>query len=1018
MTSIDRTAYPRFRRAVSARELHESFTPDLDEIGWAGERTHSPQGLLALVVWLKSFQRLGRFPGLGEVPPQVVDHVRGLLGLGAGVAPELDSDRTGKRYRAWVRERVGVVHDPAVAVELAEKVIGEAALLKDNPADLINVALEELVRARLELPGYTTLDELAGRIRTRVNDSFVELICSRPEPGEREQLLGLLVVDPATRRSGFDALKRTPGAATVSRVRAHLAHLAWMDSLGPSQEWVAGVPAAKVSHLSAQIHDLNAADMADLGVDKRVALLVCLLHMGRIRARDDLAEMLCKRMAAIHRNARARFETLRETAREQTEHLVDVFGDVLAAVRESMEATGGELAEGVPEPVDALWRRTGQAVLSTLTTGGGVAALSASHEEVSAFHGGNYLPFLERCYRSSRSVLFDLLEVLDLTATTADASVLDAVAFLRAGRRRTGEYIPDHLDGVSVDLSFASNAWQQILRDQRRPHRLVRRHFEVCVFTYLAAELRSGDVAVTGSESYADLHAQLLTWAECQEGLADFCAEAGLPTDAASFRTQLQQRLAAAAAVVDAGYPDNADLVIDAAGTPVLKRRRGKARRASAIALEKTILARLPERALLDVVTRAAFWTGWPRHLGPASGSDPKIRDAFGRYVLMAFCYGANLGPAQMARHMGGKVSAHQLATTLAHAGPERLDAARVDVINAYAALDLPGIWGDGTYAAADGCQIDTWSDNLLAESHIRYGGYGGIAYRLIADNYIALFTRFIPCGVWEAVYILQGMLDNHSDIQPDKVHADTQGQSLPVFGLAHLLGIELLPRIRNWKDLILYRPDKTTRYQHIDALFATDKTIDWDLIETHWPDLMRVALSIRAGKITSVALLRRLGHDSHKNKLYRAFRELGRVMRTIVLLRYLSDPALRDSIAVITNRMESFHNFCQWLSFGSDVLADNDPVHQEKLVKLNELLANCLIYSTTLDITMLVNDLVAEGEHIEHEDLALISPYITTPIRRFGRWELDLTPPPPVRGHLNLPPRPKATSDNSDYLK
>jgi Tn3 transposase DDE domain len=134
------------------------------------------------------------------------------------------------------------------------------------------------------------------------------------------------------------------------------------------------------------------------------------------------------------------------------------------------------------------------------------------------------------------------------------------------------------------------------------------------VFTYLAAELRSGDVAVTGSESYADLHAQL------------------------------QQRLAAA----DAGYPDNADLVIDPAGTPVLKRRRGKARRASAIALEKTVLARLPERDLLDVVTRAAYWTGWPRHLGPASGSDPKIRDAFGRYVLMAFCYGANLGPTPL----------------------------------------------------------------------------------------------------------------------------------------------------------------------------------------------------------------------------------------------------------------------------------------------------------------------------------------------------------------------------------
>ena len=65
----------------------------------------------------------------------------------------------------------------------------------------------------------------------------------------------------------------------------------------------------------------------------------------------------------------------------------------------------------------------------------------------------------------------------------------------------------------------------------------------------------------------------------------------------------------------------------------------------------------------------------------------------------------------------------------------------------------------------------------------------------------------FIPCGVWEAVYILDGLLKNKSEIQPDTLHADTQGQSAPVFGLAHLLGIELMPRIRNWKDLAFFRP-------------------------------------------------------------------------------------------------------------------------------------------------------------------------------------------------------------------
>jgi hypothetical protein len=40
------------------------------------------------------------------------------------------------------------------------------------------------------------------------------------------------------------------------------------------------------------------------------------------------------------------------------------------------------------------------------------------------------------------------------------------------------------------------------------------------------------------------------------------------------------------------------------------------------------------------------------------------------------------------------------------------------------------------------------------------------------------------------------GVLKNTSDIQPDTIHADTQGQSLPVFGLAALLGFDLLPRI------------------------------------------------------------------------------------------------------------------------------------------------------------------------------------------------------------------------------
>lgn len=1003
MASIERTAYPRFRRAVPVRELHGSFTPGREEIDWARERTRSPQHLLALVVLLKSYQKLGYFPDLFDIPLGVIEHVRGYLFLGADVEPNHDSERTAQRHRGLVREHLGVVYDQEAVRKLVRQVIFEAAQSKDNPADLINVALEELVRARLELPGYTTLDKMAAEIRAEVNTGFHELIASRIGDIDEARLLKLLDTNPVTRRSEFDEVKKTAGAATLSNLKEHVAHQVWLDSLGSTAGWVAGVPPAKVSHFAAEARATHAGDLRDMSEPKRTVLIACLVHTARMRGRDELATMYCKRLARIHKQAKERFEALREASRAETERLVDVFGDVLAAVRESMNVSDAESDSGVADVAAVVSERTGRAVLSALHDAGGIDALSMAHETVSAFHGENYLPFLENHYRRNRSTLFDLLDVLHLVPTTADRTVVDAVAFLKAIRAKTAETIPDHLGGDPVDLSFASEAWHRILRPRRRPNLLVRRHFEVCVFTYLAAELRSGDIAVVGSESYADLHEQLLSWVDCQDLLGEYCAEVGLPQDAAGFVESLRGELTRVAAATDAGYPDNADLLIEGA-QPVLKRRRGKARRPEALVLERTVLARLPERSLLDVVARVAHHTQWPRHLGPVSGSDPKIENAFGRYVLLAFAYGANLGPYQMSRHMGGTVSAHQIHTALSHAGPDRIDKARTDVINAYMALDLPKLWGDGTRAAADGSQIDTWSDNLLAESHIRYGGYGGIAYRHIADNYIALFSRFIPCGVWEAIYIIDGLLNNASEVQPEAIHADTQGQSLPVFGLAHLCGFDLLPRIRNWHDLVFYRVDKTKVYQHIDPLFGPDKVINWTLIETHWPDLMRVALSIRAGKISSVALLRRLGHDSRKNKLYRAFRELGRVMRTIVLLRYLSDPALRDSIAILTNRMESFNNFCQWLSFGSDVLADNHPDHQEILVKFNALLANSLIYSTTLDLTEVFNDLVAEGVDVAREDAATISPYITVKTRRFGDWTLNLAPPPATTGRLNLP--------------
>lgn len=64
-------------------------------------------------------------------------------------------------------------------------------------------------------------------------------------------------------------------------------------------------------------------------------------------------------------------------------------------------------------------------------------------------------------------------------------------------------------------------------------------------------------------------------------------------------------------------------------------------------------------------------------------------------------------------------------------------------------------------------------------------------------------------------------------------------------------------------------------------------------------------------------------------------------------------------------------------------------------------------MYSTACDITDAANDIAADGQPVDPDDLATISPYITSTVRGFGNWTLNLTPPddqPNTR--LDLEPR------------
>jgi hypothetical protein len=170
-------------------------------------------------------------------------------------------------------------------------------------------------------------------------------------------------------------------------------------------------------------------------------------------------------------------------------------------------------------------RQAGKLIKRVVARHGDVRELLANCEAIAAYTGDNYLPLMWRFYRSHRSTLFRLARTLRLISTTQDTSV-DALDLVLANEDRTSDLLP-----LNVDLNFASEQWKRtILVRTPKGTLLARRHFEVCVFAALAATLKSGDVAVDGSDAYADYRQQLLPWAECESQVVEYCDQVGLAT--------------------------------------------------------------------------------------------------------------------------------------------------------------------------------------------------------------------------------------------------------------------------------------------------------------------------------------------------------------------------------------------------------------------------------------------------------------------------------------------------------
>lgn len=968
MALIERTIYPRFNKTINQNELIKYYTPSDEELRLAYTYVKGSPRICVFLTMFKLFKQLNYFPTYRTIPNKIINHMQASLSIDNTVEIGV-SEKTLQKYRQIIRKNLNIISDREDIKKLVIKTVEEFEPLMDHPADIFNAVIETLIKNNSELPAFSTLERLINNKRAEINNYIFNSVSSKLTEDEKKSL-DLMLETNEKGLSTFNYIKELPKSPTLNHMKDVKDNYLHLKNINHRKEIIKGIHPSKVKYFAAQGNALDASEMKDFIDTKRYTIMICFICNNTIKTGDDLITMFIKRIGKIHNKAKENLEKILEKQRFKTENIVEALQELLVTSYECSD--NDKIADSFRKIVDQR---------------GGYDNLLTDCEEITAYNNKNYYPLLWKAFKSHRKTLFEIVKILNIGSTTQNESLVKAINYLLKCETRKSDFID-----AEIDIYFVNEKWQKLVKCKVEGKEVFsRRYFEMCIFSYIASDFKTGDIYVEDSEEYADYRKQLLTWEECKPLLDDYCKEMELPVFKNGFINNLKTLLKEKCETTNRNYPNNSELIISGNGEVMLKRKKSTRDKTKIKEFKRQVEKYMPERNIMEILCNVEHWLNFTKHFGPLSGSEPKLENPKERYIILTFGYGSNMGPAQTSKHIRGSITPHMIHfTNKRHINEEKLDKSITDIINCYNKFSLPKMWGDTSVAAADGTKLDVYSQNLLSEYHIRYGGFGAIAYHHVSDTYIALFSHFIPCGVWEAVYIIDGLLKNKSNIQPDTIHADTQGQSTPVFALTYLLGIKLMPRIRNWKDLKFYKADKNLDYNHIEALFKD--TINWKIIETHYEDLFQVVLSIKAGKILPSTLLRKLNNNSRKNKLYQAFRELGNVIRTIYLLEFVSNFELREQVTETTNKNEAYNGFSKWFSFGGEgIICENDPEEQSKIVKYNDLLANAVILHNVVDISNAIEKLNEDGIVVKKEDIKAMSPYMTSHIKRFGEYIIDL---------------------------
>lgn len=138
-------------------------------------------------------------------------------------------------------------------------------------------------------------------------------------------------------------------------------------------------------------------------------------------------------------------------------------------------------------------------------------------------------------------------------------------------------------------------------------------------------------------------------------------------------------------------------------------------------------------------------------------------------------------------------------------------------------------------------------------------------------------------------------MLEQETDLEPIEIMTDTAAHADMVFGLFWLLGYQFSPRLADIGDARFWRIDRNADYGVLNGLAR--HRVNIEIIRRNWDDLLRLAGSLKLGRIHAGAIMRVLQVKDRPTTLAKALAELGRIVKTLHMLGYIDSEETRRRV-------------------------------------------------------------------------------------------------------------------------